>query len=56
VCIHWALSYFKGRHTASFAKHIIWQEMQTGKMYFVSWSEFMEEFASVFCPENRLPL
>jgi hypothetical protein len=24
VHIHWALSYFKGRHAASFAKHILW--------------------------------
>jgi hypothetical protein len=23
------------------------------KMYFMSWSEFMEEFVSVFCPENK---
>jgi hypothetical protein len=24
VRIHWALSYFKGRHAANFAEHIIW--------------------------------
>jgi hypothetical protein len=23
VCIHWALSYFKGRYMVSFAKHIL---------------------------------
>jgi hypothetical protein len=44
--IHWALSYLKGRCTASFAEHIIWQEMQSGKMCFTSWSEFKEEFMS----------
>jgi hypothetical protein len=53
VCIHWALSYFKGRHAASFAKHILWQEMWSGKMCFTSRSEFKEEFTSVFCPENE---
>jgi hypothetical protein len=37
VHIHWALSYFKSRCAASFA----------------SWSNFMEEFMSTFCPENE---
>jgi hypothetical protein len=27
VCIHWALSYFKGGRAATFAEHIIRQEM-----------------------------
>jgi hypothetical protein len=36
VHIHWALSYFKGGHAATFAEHIIWQEMRTGKMCFAS--------------------
>jgi hypothetical protein len=27
--------------------------MQSGKMYFTSWSNFMEEFVSVFCSENK---
>jgi hypothetical protein len=53
VCIHWALSYFKGGHTATFAKRIIQQEMQTGKMCFASWNEFREEFTAAFCPENE---
>jgi hypothetical protein len=53
VCIHWALSYFKGRRAASFAERIIRQEMQTGKMCFASWDEFREEFVSTFCPENK---
>jgi hypothetical protein len=46
VCIHWALSYFKGRHVASFAKHILWQELRSGKMCFASWHNFMEEFVA----------
>jgi hypothetical protein len=53
VCIHWALSYFKGRHMASFAECILWQELRSGKMCFASWHDFMEEFAATFCPENE---
>jgi hypothetical protein len=37
----------------SFAELIIQQEMQLEKMYFASWSDFTEEFVSVFCPENE---
>jgi hypothetical protein len=46
-------SKFKGRHAASFAEHILWQELWSGKMCFASWSEFMEEFTLAFCPENK---
>jgi hypothetical protein len=53
VRIHWALSYFKGRHAANFAERIIQQEMRTGKMCFASWDEFREEFTAAFCPENE---
>jgi hypothetical protein len=53
VCIHLALSYFKGRHTASFSEYILWQELQSEKMCFASWSDFTEEFASMFYPENK---
>jgi hypothetical protein len=53
VRIHWALSYFKGGHVASFAEHILWQELRSGKMCFASWHDFTEEFASTFCPENE---
>jgi hypothetical protein len=53
VRIHWALSYFKGRHAASFAKRILWQELRSGKMCFTSWHDFTEEFAATFCPENE---
>jgi hypothetical protein len=53
VRMHWALSYFKGGCAASFAEHIIRQEMRSGKMYFASWSEFTEKFTSMFCPENE---
>jgi hypothetical protein len=38
---------------ASFAKHISQQELSSGKMCFTSWSNFMEEFTSTFCPENE---
>jgi hypothetical protein len=53
VRIHWALSYFKGGCAASFAEHIIQQELQSAKMCFTSWSDFTEEFVSMFCPENK---
>jgi hypothetical protein len=53
VHIHWALSYFKSRRVASFAEHILRQELRSGKMCFASRSEFMEEFVSTFCPENE---
>jgi hypothetical protein len=53
VCIHWARSYFKGRHAASFTKRILRQELRSGKMCFASWHDFTEEFAMTFCPENE---
>jgi hypothetical protein len=51
--IHWALSYFKGRHVASFAEHILWQKLWSGKICFASWHKFIKEFTSTFCPENK---
>jgi hypothetical protein len=53
VHIHWALSYLKGGCVASFAECILQQELWSGKMCFVSWSDFMEKFTLVFCPENE---
>jgi hypothetical protein len=53
VRIHWALLYFKGRRAASFAEHILRQELWSRKMCFASWHEFTEEFAATFCPENE---
>jgi hypothetical protein len=53
VCIHWALSYFKGGRVVNFAECIIWQEMRTRKMCFASWDEFREDFTVSFCPENE---
>jgi hypothetical protein len=44
VHIHWALSYFKGGHAASFAERILRQELRSGKMCFASWHDFTEEF------------
>jgi hypothetical protein len=51
--IQWALSYCKTRRAANFAECIIRQEMRTGKMVFTSWTEFTDEFESIFCPENE---
>jgi hypothetical protein len=53
VRIHWALSYFKGRHAATFTERVIRQEMRSGKMCFTSWDEFRDEFTAAFCPENE---
>jgi hypothetical protein len=53
VRIHRALLYFKGGHVASFTKHILWQELWSGKMCFASWHNFTEEFALMFCPWNK---
>jgi hypothetical protein len=36
VCIHWALSYFKGGCAASFTERILRQELRSGKMCFAS--------------------
>jgi hypothetical protein len=48
-----ALLYFKGRHVASFTECILWYELWSGKMCFTSWSDFTDEFTSMFCPENK---
>jgi hypothetical protein len=53
VHIHWVMSYFKGRHTVSFAERILRQELWSGKMCFASWHDFTEEFVAMFCPENE---
>jgi hypothetical protein len=53
VCIHWALLYFKGRCAMSFAEHILWQELWSGKMCFASWSDLTGEFMATFCLENE---
>jgi hypothetical protein len=53
VRIHWALSYFKGGHAASFTERILHQELRSGKMCFASWREFTEKFVSTFYPENE---
>jgi hypothetical protein len=46
--IHWALSFCKTGCAVTFR-----QEMKTGKMVFASWTEFTDEFMSIFCPENE---
>jgi hypothetical protein len=53
VHIHWALSYLKGRCTASFTERISWQELWSGKMCTTSWHNFTEAFTLMFCPENE---
>jgi hypothetical protein len=53
VCIHLALSYFKGGRTVSFAERILRQELQSGKMCFASWHNITEEFTATFCPEDK---
>jgi hypothetical protein len=50
---YWALSFFKSRHAATFAEHIVRQEMRTGVMAFTDWTDFTSEFKSTFCPENE---
>jgi hypothetical protein len=54
VHIHWALSYFKSRCTATFAECVVRQEMKSGWMTFTDWNEFTVEFVLMFCPENKL--
>jgi hypothetical protein len=53
ACIHWALSFFKSGRAATFAKHIVRQEMRTGVMAFADWMDFTSEFMSTFCPKNE---
>jgi hypothetical protein len=53
VHIHWALSYFKGGCVASLTERILWQELQSGKMCFTSWSNFTDKFTVTFCLENK---
>jgi hypothetical protein len=53
ACIHWALSFFKSRHAVTFAKHIVRQDIRTGVMAFVDWTDFTSEFMSTFCLENE---
>jgi hypothetical protein len=52
-CIHRALSYFKSRHTATFAEHVVRQEMGGGQMVFADWDKFTLEFILTFFPENE---
>jgi hypothetical protein len=53
ACIHWALSFFKSGHVATFAERTVRQEMRTGVMAFADWMDFTLEFMSTFCPENE---
>jgi hypothetical protein len=51
--IHWALSFFKSGHAATFSERIVRQEMRTGVMASTDWTDFTSEFMSTFCPENE---
>jgi hypothetical protein len=51
--VHWALSYCKSGRVVNFAECIIRQEIETGKMVFSSWTDFMDEFELILCPENK---
>jgi hypothetical protein len=51
--IHWTLLFFKSRHAATFAEHIVRQEIRTRVMAFTYWTDFTSEFMSTFCPENE---
>jgi hypothetical protein len=51
--IHWALSFFKSGHAATFAERTVRQEMRTGVMAFADWMDFTSEFMSTFFPENE---
>jgi hypothetical protein len=51
--INWALSFFKSRRAATFAERIVRQEMRTGVIAFMDWTDFTSEFMSTFCPENE---
>jgi hypothetical protein len=53
VHIHWALSYPKSRRAASFAECILRQELRSGKMCFISWSDFTEKFVATFSHRTR---
>jgi hypothetical protein len=51
--IHWALSFFKSGHAAMFAECTVRQEMRTGVMAFMDWTDFTSEFMSTFCLGNE---
>jgi hypothetical protein len=54
TCIHWALSYFTSRQVVTFAEHVVRHVMKSSQMSFRNWNEFMSEFMSTFCPENKV--
>ena len=51
--IHWALSYFKSGHVATFAEHITCKEVESGVLVYANWEEFQAVFIATFCPENE---
>jgi hypothetical protein len=51
--IHWALSYFKSGHAATFADCTLRAEAKRGGPSYATWAEFETEFRSTFCLENE---
>ena len=51
--IHWALSYFKSGHAATFTERITPKEMESGVLVYDNWEEFQVVFIATFCPENK---
>jgi hypothetical protein len=50
--LEWS-SLLKVALTVSFPKHILQQELWSGKMCFTSWRDFTKEFVLMFCLENE---
>jgi hypothetical protein len=38
----------------TFVECVVRQEMKSGQMAFFDWNTFTVEFASMFCPENKV--
>jgi hypothetical protein len=51
--IHWALSYFKSGHAATFTDRTLRAESKRGGPSYASWAHFKVEFWSTFCLENE---
>jgi hypothetical protein len=39
---------------ATFAEHVVRQEMKSSEIVFPDWSEFTLKFTLMFCPENKV--
>jgi hypothetical protein len=52
--IHWALLYFKYGCAATFAEHVVRQEIKSGVIIFADRNNFISEFTLILCPENEV--